>query len=230
MNLNQLRAQRHDVFCASEKLIKAVKASGKDLEGADLEQHRNNIIELKRLDADIAKCESYSGGTLNPGCMFGGSGRPTGSAETWKDDRGRTVPVLAKDQSYALAVESHERASFGFGDFIQALVMPTKNHDIRAALSESGGIATGDVTVPVTLLPELIDLMRAKTVCIQAGALTVPIETETTNIARVAADPTPAWRNEAAAFAIADPTFERVQFKPQSLGVLVKVSQEILED
>jgi HK97 family phage major capsid protein len=84
--------------------------------------------------------------------------------------------------------------------------------------------------VPVTLLTQLIDLMRAKTVCIQAGALTVPIDTETTNIARVAADPTPAWRNEAAAFSVADPTFEKVSFTPKSLGVLVKVSQEILED
>jgi HK97 family phage major capsid protein len=51
-----------------------------------------------------------------------------------------------------------------------------------------------------------------------------------TNIVRVSADPTPAWRSEAGAVAIADPTFERIQFAPKSLAVLVKVSQEILED
>jgi HK97 family phage major capsid protein len=194
----------------------------------------DHIREIEELDGLIKRCEavtSLSG--VNPGSMFGGHPATTNNrVETWRDDRGRSVPVLAKDQSFSLAVADQitERPSFGFGEFMAALVQPSRNADIRAALSESGGVATGDVTVPVTLLTQLIDLMRAKTVCIQAGALTVPIDTETTNIARVAADPTPAWRNEAAAFSVADPTFEKVSFTPKSLGVLVKVSQEILED
>src|SRR5262249_35818796 len=143
---------------------------------------------------------------------------------------GNAVPVLTKGESYAKVVRSEARPNFGFGDFIKALVMPSGNPEIQAALSESGGIAAGDVTVPTYLLPELIDLMRAKTVCIQAGALTVPLETENTDIARIAADPLPAWRSESGAVAVADPTFERVRFNPKSLAVLVKTSFELLED
>lgn len=151
--------------------------------------------------------------------------------EIWSDSKGNPVAVLAKNQSYARAVRSDaKKPNFGFGDFVKALVLPNGNSDIRAALSESGGISTGDVTVPTVLMPELIDLMRNKTVCIQAGALTVPLETENTDIARLSADPVPSWRSEAAAVAVADPTFERVRFNPKSLAVVVKISMELLED
>ena len=161
--------------------------------------------------------------------MFGAA-QPT--ASEWRDQSGRPVAVLSKDQSFsvALADKITERPSYNFGEFVKALVKGTRNPEIQAALSESGGGATGDYTVPVVLLPQLIDLMRAKTVCVQAGAQTIGLDTEITNLARIAADPTPVWRSEAAAFTEAAPTFERVQFNPKSLGVLVKVSVELLED
>lgn len=231
MNPHELRAQRHDVFCAAEKLINAAKESGKDLTGANLEQYQKHVAEMRELDKLIAKCGNV-GAAAHPGNGSGIVQQPGSNVEKWRDERGRAVPILAKDQSFRLAVENQITGapSFGFGDYIKALVSGTRNPEIQAALSESGGGATGDYTVPVVLLPQLIDLMRAKTVCFQAGALTVGLDTETTNIARIAADPTPAWRSEAAAFAAADPTFEKVSFKPQSLGVLVKVSAELLED
>lgn len=229
-NLNELKASREDHFLAADKLIKAAQASGKDLAGAALAEYQGHIAEMKTITAQIKRTEEMVGHlTVNPGSMFG-PGQP--SASEWRDQSGRPVAVLSKDQSFSLSLGDKitERPSYNFGEFVKALVKGTRNPEIQAALSESGGGATGDYTVPVVLLPQLIDLMRAKTVCVQAGAQTIGLDTEITNLARIAADPTPVWRSEAAAFTEAAPTFERVQFVPKSLGVLVKVSMELIED
>lgn len=119
--------------------------------------------------------------------------------------------------------------AFGFGDYIKAMVTGTGRQDVRAALSE-GTDSAGGYTVPQILMGQVIDQMRAQTVVIQAGALTVPLDTQKTSIARLATDPTAGWRSEAGAIAESDPTFELVTFNARSLAVLVKVSRELLDD
>ena len=84
--------------------------------------------------------------------------------------------------------------------------------------------------MPDILSGELIDLMRANLVSVQAGARTVPLTSDVNHVAKVASDPVPAWRAEEAAVAESDPTFARVTFEPKSLAVLIKVSRELLED
>lgn len=119
--------------------------------------------------------------------------------------------------------------AFGFGDFVKAMVTGTGRQDVRAALSE-GTDSAGGYTVPTVLMGQIIDQMRAQTVVVQAGALTVPLDTQKTSIARIASDPTAAWRAEAGAIAESDPTFELVTFNARSLAVLVKISRELLDD
>ena len=50
------------------------------------------------------------------------------------------------------------------------------------------------------------------------------------SIAKVNADPSPAFRNEAAAIAETDPTFTTVAMVPRSLAMMTKISTELLED
>lgn len=120
-------------------------------------------------------------------------------------------------------------ARYGFGDFIKALVVPSSDPGIRAELSENTDSA-GGATVPTHLLYQLIDAMRAQTVVVRAGARTVPLETLKTSMARVASDPTAAWRLENSPINVSDPTFEKVEFVAKSLAVLVKVPRELMED
>lgn len=144
---------------------------------------------------------------------------------------GDQLQVLApKDRFMGLSDAGRDGPqTFGFGDFVKAAVSGTERPEIRAALSE-GTDSAGGYAVPTHLLRQLIDAMRAQTVVIQAGALTVPLETQRTSIARLATDPTAGWRNEAAAVAESDPTFELVTFNARSLAVLVKISRELLDD
>jgi HK97 family phage major capsid protein len=117
----------------------------------------------------------------------------------------------------------------GFGEFVKAMAMGAKAPEIRAVMEEAS-IGGGGATVPEYLFAELIDRMRAKTVCINAGAVTVPLQTQKTSIARVTGDPTAGWRLENAAIVESAASFDRVTFTANSLAVLVKVSRELLED
>lgn len=145
---------------------------------------------------------------------------------TWNSDHGRIRLLGPRDQ---MAEGVAGKTGFGFGEYVAAMVRGTGNPDIRAALSE-GTDSAGGYTVPTHLMQRLIDMMRSRTVAIQAGAITVPLETEKTTIARLESDPQAGWRLEEGAVAVSSPTFGAVTFTARSLACLVKVSRELLED
>jgi HK97 family phage major capsid protein len=144
------------------------------------------------------------------------------------------VPILRPGDSFEAVmnrsgVEDDPARRVSFGECIQAMVgLPTR-HEVKNTLSE-GTDSAGGFTVPAYLLGKMIDRLRAKSVAIRAGALTVPLETQKTSIARLATDPTVAWRLENAAVGGADPTFEKITFTAQSLACLIKLSREVMED
>lgn len=150
------------------------------------------------------------------------------AGENWRSRDGNHIQVLGPQDSFRAAVGG-ERSHFGFGDYIKAMVAGTDHPDIRAALTE-GTDSTGGFTVPKYLLGEIIDRMRASTVCVQAGARTVPLDGYQNTIVRVAADPAAGWRLENGVIAEGNPTFEGLVLQPKSLAVLVKVSRELIED
>jgi HK97 family phage major capsid protein len=231
MMMQDLKKEQTRLLSECDDILHKVRTEKRDLTETESATVATNVEKARsyteRIE-DIARKNTIHNMTTN-GMILPGGANGIGSGETWKDARGKTVPVLTKGESYS-SVAGAPPPTFGFGDYIKSLVIPNANPEMQAALSEAGGIASGQVTVPTFLMPQLIDLMRSKTVCVQAGALTVPLETEFTDIARISADPVPAWRNESAAVAVAAPTFERVRFTPQSLAVVVQASFELLED
>jgi HK97 family phage major capsid protein len=93
-----------------------------------------------------------------------------------------------------------------------------------------GSDSTGGISVPDIVLARFVDKLRAAMVCIQAGAMTTPLVSDKTTLARTASDPVAGWRSENAAVDVSEPTFEGVVLIPRSLTVLVKVSRELVED
>jgi HK97 family phage major capsid protein len=67
-------------------------------------------------------------------------------------------------------------------------------------------------------------------VCVQAGALTIPLESSSDSIAAVASDPVAGWRAEGASVVESEPTFRKVTLAAKSLAVIVKASRELLAD
>ena len=115
------------------------------------------------------------------------------------------------------------------GRLMRAMVTGSKTDLERRALAE-GTDSAGGYTVPTVTAAQLIDLMRAQSVAVRAGATTIPLDSDQTVIAKLASDPVPAWRAENAAITESDPTFSAVTLAPKSLAVMVKVSRELIED
>lgn len=143
----------------------------------------------------------------------------------WINDKGEPVRVLGSGERFAT-----ERAEgVALGDTVRAMITGARNDLERRALNEGTGSA-GGFTVPTPLAQQFIDKMRARMVVNQAGARTVPMESQTLAIARVDGDPTVAWRAEGGSIGVSDPTFGRVLFTAHSLACIVKVSRELLGD
>ncbi len=99
----------------------------------------------------------------------------------------------------------------------------------RRALATTPGSA-GGYLVPDTLAAEVLDLARAKTVCLQAGAVTVPMTSSTLRLATVTADPTPTWRAENTELTPATMTFGSIELQAKTLAIWLPVSIELMED
>jgi HK97 family phage major capsid protein len=93
-----------------------------------------------------------------------------------------------------------------------------------------GDSTLGGYLVPSPLGTRVIDLARKKARVLQAGAVTVPMESNTLTLAKVTADPTPAWKAENAQGTFSDATFGKLEFVAKTLVSLTKVSVELFED
>ncbi|MDP9416370.1 MAG: phage major capsid protein, partial [Actinomycetota bacterium] len=65
---------------------------------------------------------------------------------------------------------------------------------------------------------------------LQAGAVTVPMDSATLDLARVAGDPSAAWHSENVAITPSDVTLERITLRARTLSGIVQLSRELLED
>jgi HK97 family phage major capsid protein len=65
------------------------------------------------------------------------------------------------------------------------------------ALAEAT-VGAGGALVPAPLSARVIDLMRARTVVLRAGGVTVPMTSQTLALARLTGEGTPAWKTEGA--------------------------------
>jgi HK97 family phage major capsid protein len=139
---------------------------------------------------------------------------------------------LRADQSfkvYAQAKSPDAYRGLSLGKYLRAMTLGANSDLEHRALSE-GTDSAGGYTVPTVLSAQLIDMLRADSVVMAAGAQSVPMARDNLSFAKVASDPVPAFRAEAAAIAESDPTFSQVTMTPKSLAVMVKVSRELLDD
>lgn len=163
--------------------------------------------------------------------MNGATSTGDSSIQFGHDTEGRKIPLLSKEHRMAdFYGGKMAQQSFTAGEFLRGMIMGAgNNQELRAALNE-GTDSAGGYTVPDAVMGSIVDKMRAQSHVINAGAITVPLTTDKTTIARIETDPTPGWRGENAGIAESEPTFSAIQFLPKSLAVLVKVSRELLED
>jgi HK97 family phage major capsid protein/HK97 family phage prohead protease len=152
----------------------------------------------------------------------------------------RPTPVLTPEQRMVdwqnarpsrSSFTHDDAAQFSLGRAVRGMVLGDwRDAEIeRRALSEGTNSAGGFLT-PEPLSAQTIDRIRNQARVFQAGATTVPMDSDTLSIPRMTTGVTPAWRAENAAVAENDPAFERVTFTARSLAILVRLSYELFED
>jgi HK97 family phage major capsid protein len=190
--------------------------------------------QLDALDATAPKLEQRAApqGAEVRAFAHGASVLPENFAgEVWQTRDGGRIPALApKDRLQALLPAGESRAAeLGLGGFLRALHGGAQT-ELEQRVLAGAAIGTGGAIVPTPLAAGIIDLLRAQSVSIRAGARTVPMTAATLRLARQTADPVGGWRAENAAIAESDPTFDQVTLSAKSWAVRFNVSRELLED
>ena len=113
-------------------------------------QHRM----VRGADGSLVQLGKEGSGVLNP--------------DAWRDQNGREVRAYRPDEKVA---DGHraEYPDVTIGGFVRSMITGPRNDSEKRALSE-GTLSAGGYTVPTPLAREFIDMLRARTVCINAGA------------------------------------------------------------
>lgn len=163
--------------------------------------------------------------------------------ERWMDNNGQVVLALRPQDQLTDYISTdlpqHVRVTRqdmrgSFGRCLKAMVLG----DWRHAEQERQILASGSTTsnpgggwlIPAPLSSEIIDLARSQSVCIAAGARTVPMESSDLTIARLDTDPVVSVKGENDAFADTPPIFDSVMLVSHTVGCFATFSRELVTD
>jgi HK97 family phage major capsid protein len=221
--LDQLREQRSAARTAADTILERAAAEQRDLTADEVADHTARSVETRELDDRIEQLLADQVAELR-------------AAQTRR--QGPTVPrepVLTREQSVydwcqARGMFDPAEQELSFDRYLRGLATARwDGADHERALAEAT-VGAGGALVPSPLSSRVIDLARNATRVFQAGAVTVPMTSQTLALARLLTEGTPAWKTENAAITAADMTFDRVTFTARTLVRLITLSVELFED
>lgn len=235
--LLQMLRKRQDTVDAMRSLLNKVDEEHRDLTSSEETEYRSMERNVRKLQLDISekKDELRAAGITR----FPGDGplAPSIMGDGFSSDNGEEIRMLRPDEKIAdhvryrsIGMEERE-GSLSFGRYIRGIVTGDwdgAEHEKRAL--KEGDDTLGGYLVPSPLSAKIIDLARNASVCMRAGALTIPMESNTLDLAKILQDPTAYWRGENKPITVSDMSFGKLTLKARTLAALVKVSVEVIED
>jgi HK97 family phage major capsid protein len=222
--LDRLRDQRAAARTAADELLTRAAAEQRDLTPDELAEHGRQVVAEREandaIDAerDRQVAELRAAATRRPG--------PAAPRE----------PVLTREQSVydwlqtRGAFDRYQDQPLNLQRYLRGMATGEwDGAEHERALAEAT-VGAGGALVPAPLSARVIDLMRARTVVLRAGGVTVPMTSQTLALARLTGEGTPAWKTEGANITAADLTFDRVSFTARTLVRRVDLSVELFED
>lgn len=196
-----LQARQQVMEAKNSEHSKALAALPSDASWSFNPNSKNGVIDLEK--------GRYGGSQASP-FINAGTGRP--------------VPVLGPADRLG-------DGSFSVGDYLYgALTGDIQPSAIGADASFGGSDPQGGYLLNPALSRNVIDLARAASVAVKAGAQTLPMETGELAIARLTGDPTAVWRAETVRVNSSAPSFDKVVLRAKTLAAICPVSIELLED
>jgi HK97 family phage major capsid protein len=221
--LDQLRDQRNAARTAQDAVLNRAAEEGRDLTPEELAEHGRQVAaEREAADAmdaerDRQLAEVRAAATRRPG--------PAAPRE----------PVLTREQSmydwlHARGAFDDAEQELSFDAYLRGIATADWTDAPNERALAEATVGAGGALVPAPLGARVIDLARNATRVFQAGALTVPMTSQTLALARLTSEGTPAWKTENAAISAADMVFDRVTFTARTLVRLITLSVELFED
>jgi HK97 family phage major capsid protein len=228
MTIREMKSKREDYLRTSRSILDKATAENRQLTDA----------EKKDWDGLMAKANAFSD-TLKRSSevndLLADLGRPSNSAipltsngMQYSNRAHREGEVRMYQPKEAMAQGPYQGP--GIGSPVRGIC--TGKWDGATELRDmvGGTPAAGGYLVPTPLSTQVIDLMRNQAQVVNAGAVSVAMDSSTLKMARLASDVTSAWKSENAALTYADNTFEQVTFTAHTLMAGAKLSIEVVED
>jgi HK97 family phage major capsid protein len=194
-------------------------------EVGEIDVRLGEVREQVERDERANRIRRDLGQSTGPSSMDIRSDKRLGRGQTMRQYMDREI----RDQRRGLGA-SPER-DFNTGAYLRGMATGKwdGNDYERRAMAE-GSVSTGGAMVPIDLYSDIVDIVRNSCRVMQAGATVVPLDHYVTNVAKLTADPSPAWRAEGSSITSTGSTFSRLTFTTQTLAAVVVVSRELLED
>lgn len=147
------------------------------------------------------------------------------------DDQGQRHLILTKAHKLADRHPPRDGQPLDIAKSLKGLITNDwRDADYEKRAMGQATLSGGGFTVPAELSSLYLDLARSKSVCIAAGAGTVPMDTMTLRIAEIAQDLTTSFRPENVALNVSDVVFTAVDLKARLVGALCYASLELISD
>jgi len=157
-----------------------------------------------------------------------GNGSSSGKGMLFRTDSGHEVRSYTADEQIA----TRESADVDVGRCLRGMLLndpgQLTSYEERTLLG--GSDSAGGFLLPKPVGVRVVDLARASSVAVRAGAQTIAMDDSSLKIARVTADPTAYWRPELAAVTSSTVTFDAITLRPKTVAVIVPISIELAED
>ncbi|MBN2842459.1 MAG: phage major capsid protein [Sedimentisphaerales bacterium] len=199
---------------------------------AEFDKNFKSITNLQNLEKTKAEAEQKtpSRGSVARQILaesYGDYSPSTHTQETgWADSNGKPVMVYSKsDKMGAGGISS--------GKYLQGLITGNwAGADAERELfaSTTTNLAQGGYLIPQSILCDIADKARNKMILQQAGCKVVQLENGPATLIRVIADPTAEIKTELENFSDTSPVFDKIDFKPVTIGCYVRMSAELAAD
>ncbi len=217
---------------ACDAILTAVSVDGRDMKASDRRDYDAHEDEIRRLDV-LAQKLAADHPEVNHVDRSQLVADPAWSRSTASFQHGQPLAAGQRMTDYVAArgMVGDDEQDLSLQKWLRGTVLGDWTGAPRELKAmQEGTLSSGGAMVPTPLSAEVIDRMRNQSRVIQAGARTVPMESATLKMARVASDPSAAWHTESATITPSDGTLEVVTFTARALTSIVKFSLELLED
>ena len=235
--LINLRKQRDDLLGQARKINNKAMAERRQLTDEEESKFAALMTDVGHLVNEIRLAEAVGGdyeswlrqsaGTVAAGLdsLNGGLGA------SYFNEMGQEVRFLTRGQRLADLVERSPEP-FDLGKAIRGKITCNWSGAEAEKRALSEGLDTaGGFLIPEPVSAQIIDVARNLSCILQAGARTVPMDTNNLSLARLDSDPKAVWRVENAAIDEDDlMAFYKITLTAHTVAALVRMSIELLED